>query len=315
MTSMDIRTIFMGSPEFALPVLRILVDHTSVVGVVTQPDKPAGRGQNLTPPPVKVLAQQLGLSYIQPRRLKDPGVFEQLVDWRPDLIVVAAFGQILRTNVLDLPVYGCLNVHASLLPRWRGAAPIQAAILHGDKSSGATLMRMDTGIDTGQILAQNEVPILPMDTSVTLGNKIAIQGAKLLADVLSDYISGNLPGTEQDESKATYASRIEKGDGLLDFHKPAQDLERAVRAYTPWPGTFTYWLAQPFKILKAHVILEPLGLKPGEAGAIAGTPAVGTISGNLILDEVQPAGKKSMPGQVFLRGAKSWSGVILGSDK
>ncbi len=177
---MNKRVVFMGSPEFSLPTLRALAEYYVVVGVVTQPDKPAGRGRALTPPPVKRLAEELGLAVIQPQRLRETGAMEQLQAWQPDLIVVAAFGQILRQNVLDLPPWGCVNVHASLLPRWRGAAPIQAAILNGDVETGATIMRMDAGVDTGPLLAQRPLAISPEDTAGSLSPRLAEQGAALL---------------------------------------------------------------------------------------------------------------------------------------
>jgi methionyl-tRNA formyltransferase len=182
--SMNVRVVFMGSPEFALPTLRLLSESYPVVGVVTQPDKPAGRGNLLTPPPVKILAEALGIEVIQPQRLREPWALEQLQIWQPDLIVVAAFGQILRPIVLDLPKFGCINVHASLLPRWRGASPIQAAILHGDRETGVTIMRMDPGMDTGPILSQHSIAIHPEDTAGSLSPRLAETGANLLIQTL-----------------------------------------------------------------------------------------------------------------------------------
>ncbi|HEX9028998.1 MAG TPA: methionyl-tRNA formyltransferase [Anaerolineales bacterium] len=301
---MEPRIVFMGSPEFALPVLRGLAQHYRVAGVVTQPDKPAGRGRTLTPPPVKTLALELELPVIQPRRLREPEPMAQLQAWAPDLIVVAAFGQILRPAVLDLPPYGCLNVHASLLPRWRGAAPIQAAILHGDLESGATLMRMDPGVDTGPMLARRPLPILPEDTAASLGERLARAGADLLLESLPDYLSGGLTPQPQDERLATYAPMLKKEDGLLDLGQPADALARRVRAFNPWPGAYIYWQEQILKIHRAHP--QPADAAPGRLGVYQGLPALGTASGLLVLDEVQPAGKKAMPGKVFLQGARGW---------
>ncbi|HEX7975004.1 MAG TPA: methionyl-tRNA formyltransferase [Anaerolineales bacterium] len=302
---MEPRIVFMGSPEFALPVLRGLVQHYRVAGVVTQPDKPAGRGRALTPPPVKALAQELELPVIQPRRLREPEPMAQLGAWAPDLIVVAAFGQILKPDVLELPPYGCLNVHASLLPRWRGAAPVQAAILHGDAETGATIMRMDPGVDTGPLLAQRTLPILPEDTAATLGERLARSGAGLLLEVLPAYLEGRLTPQPQDESGATYASMLKKEDGLLDFTQPAEFLARQVRAYNPWPGAYMYWQEQILKIHRAHAV--PAGeADPGQTATYQGQPALGAARGLLVLDEVQPAGKKPMPGKVFLQGARGW---------
>jgi methionyl-tRNA formyltransferase len=311
---MKINTVFMGSPEFALPSLRMLAQSLPVVGVVTQPDRPAGRGQALTAPPVKVLAQELGIAIIQPRRLREPEAMQQLAAWKPELIVVAAFGQILRPAVLDLPTYGCINVHASLLPRWRGAAPVHAAILHGDKTSGVTIMRIDPGIDTGPILSQKSIPILPDDTTVSLGERLAELGAELLAQTLPGYLNGEIkpiPQEEVSDQPPTYAPMLKKENGLLDFMQPAAVLERGVRAFTSWPGAFTFWQGQALKIIKAHTASaanpsEGVPGMPGEPVVFQGLPAMTTSQGLLIFDELQPAGKKSMAGEVFLRGARGW---------
>ena len=206
----SVRTVFMGSPEFALPSLQALTQTLPVVGVITQPDRPAGRGRVLTAPPVKLLAQSLGLPVIQPERMREPAAMEQLLAWAPDLIVVAAFGQILRPTVLDLPEYGCINVHASLLPRWRGAAPIQAAILVGDECTGVTIMRMDPGIDTGPILNQQSLPILPDDTTLSLSERLATLGAQLLMETLPAYLLGELQPQPQPDTGATYAPMLKK---------------------------------------------------------------------------------------------------------
>lgn len=299
------RLVFMGSPEFALPTLRLLAENYPVAGVVTQPDRPAGRGKELTPPPVKILAQEFHLPVIQPVRLKQPDAIEQLRLWSPDLIVVAAFGQILRPAILDLPKYGCVNVHASLLPRWRGAAPIQAAILAGDAWTGITIMRMDSGVDTGPILSQHAIPILPDDTAGFLSQRLAGLGAELLLETLPAYLSGELSPQPQDDSGATYVPMLKKDDGLLDFSRPAALLVRRVRAYNPWPGVYTLWKGQPLKVLRAHVV-EDITSEPGQHLVHQHLPSVGTVQGILVLDEVQPAGKKPMPGEAFLHGARDW---------
>jgi methionyl-tRNA formyltransferase len=301
------KIVFMGSPEFALPTLQSLARHYTVVGVVTQPDRPAGRGNILTSPPVKQLALKLGLPVIQPGRLKEPGVFEQLQTWNPDLIVVTAFGQILRQNVLDLPRWGCINVHASLLPRWRGAAPIQASILAGDKFTGTTIMKMDAGIDTGAILSQVETRIGECETAGELFSRLAEAGAKLLMDTLPDYLSGKLIPKSQDDSHATYAPMIEKEAGHLDFSQEIELLARKVRAYNPWPSAFTEWQGGLLKIHRAHVV-SAQGTSQGFHDVIEGKPAIGAMGGWLVLDEVQPAGKKMMTGAAFLQGARNWIG-------
>jgi methionyl-tRNA formyltransferase len=303
---MEYTCVFMGSPEFACATLRALARVYPLKGVVTQPDKPAGRGQVLTPPPVKVVAGALGLPVIQPKRLREPEALAALREWNPDFIVVAAFGQILRPDVLDLPRFGCINVHASLLPRWRGASPIQAAILHGDRETGVSIMRLDPGMDTGPVLSRRATAILPTDTAGTLGERLAELGAGLLLETLPAYLAGSLLPVAQDASLATAVSMIQKGDGQLDFSQPAAVLARQVMAYNPWPGAFTTWQNQVFKVLRAHA--RPMdGALPGAEYHIDGLPAWGTAQGLLVLDEVQPAGKKPMGGDVFLRGARQWA--------
>jgi methionyl-tRNA formyltransferase len=302
---MTTRIVFMGSPEFAIPTLRSLVDRYNVVGVVTQPDRPAGRGRTLTPPPVKKLAGELNLPVIQPRKLSEPDAFQQLQEWEPELIVVAAFGQILRSSVLELPKHGCINVHASLLPRWRGAAPIQAAILNDDEETGITIMCMDAGVDTGAILKQKSAPISPKDTASTLSARLALLGADLLMETLPDYLDGRLTPTAQDESRATYAPMIKKEDGHLDFSAPAVDLERKIRAFNPWPGAFTTLNSQMLKIHLAHAEGQISGA-PGARMIYDGLPAVSTTKGILVLDELQLAGRKPQSGKLFLQGMKSW---------
>jgi methionyl-tRNA formyltransferase len=303
------RVVFMGSPEFAVPSLRLLAAHYTVAGVVTQPDRPAGRGRCLTAPPVKLLAQELGLSIIQPQKLRQPEAMGQIQDWAPDLIVVTAFGQILRPELLDLPAHGCVNVHASLLPRWRGAAPINAALLHGDEQTGVTIMRMDAGVDTGPLINQRQIAIQPAETAVSLSGRLAKLGAELLIETLPAYLKSELTLVSQDEGRATYAPMLKKEDGELDFSSSAVELERKVRAFQPWPGTFTIWLGNPLKVLRARPQLDPAieaSLSAGEHTIYQGLPAICTGQGLLILEELLPAGKKPMPGKTFLQGARNW---------
>jgi methionyl-tRNA formyltransferase len=301
------RIVFMGSPDFALPTLKALAENYAVVGVVTQPDRPAGRGRTLTPPAVKTLAEQLELPLMQPRRLSQGEAMQQLKDWDPELIVVAAFGQILKPAVLDLPPFGCINVHASLLPRWRGAAPIRAAILHGDQQTGVTIMKMDAGVDTGPILSQRSTPVLPEDTPPTLSERLAQLGAELLLETLPAYLTGELKPQPQDETQATYAPMLKKEDGRLDFSQPAEELSQRVRGLKPWPGAFMLWQGQRLKIQRAHA--EKGKADIGQTIIVQGLPAIGTADGLLVLDELQPAGKKPMPGNVFLNGARGWGEV------
>lgn len=295
----------MGSPEFSLPSLSALAHSYPIVGVVTQPDRPSGRGRIITAPPVKHLAQKLSLPIIQPKRLNNPGAMQQLREWSPELIVVVAFGQILRAEVLDLPVHGCINIHASLLPRWRGAAPVQAALLHGDQESGVTIMRMDEGVDTGPILSQRTFLIKPDDTALTLSSSLAQVGADLLIETLPPYLQGELAPQPQSDYGVTYAPMLKKDDGKIDFSRRVADLVNQVRAFNPWPGTFIPWQSGQLKIHRAHS-QQVENTIPGAHRVIDGFPAVEVQDGLLILDEVQPAGKKTMSGDVFLRGVKNW---------
>ena len=303
---MNKKVVFMGSPEFAVPSLEGLASRMHVVGVVTQPDRPAGRGNKLTPPPIKLAAEALGLPLIQPRRVRDPEAMDQLSMWAPDVIVVAAFGQILRQKLLELPPYGCINVHASLLPRWRGASPITAAIYHGDAETGVTIMKIDAGMDTGAMLMKQAIPISPEDTTETLSNRLSVIGAELLLATLPKYLSGEIQPEAQPEEGVTYAPMLKKEAGILDFNRTAVELERQVRAYNPWPGSRMDWQGGELKVLKVRVAAG-LSANPGEQLVIEKTPAVGTGAGVLFLDQVQPAGKKPMPGKVFLNGVRNWA--------
>jgi methionyl-tRNA formyltransferase len=303
---MSIRVVFMGSPDFAVPTLHALAadEAYTLVGVVTQPDRPAGRHMTLTPPPVKVAAEALSIPVIQPQKLREPEAMDQLKAWAPHLIVVVAFGQILRPEVLDLPQYGCVNVHASLLPRHRGAAPIQAAILAGDAETGITIMKMDPGLDTGPMIRQRAIAIEPQDTGGSLFEKLAQLSGPFLLETLPEYLAGNLKPVPQPETGSTYASMLKKEDGLLDFTRPAVELERRVRAFNPWPSCFINEESGPLKVHKAHVTAAKT--EPGKRVVIDGLPAIGTGDGLLVLDELQPAGKKSMPGKAFRVGGRFW---------
>jgi len=307
------RVVFMGTPGFAVPVLEALANAHQVVGVVTQPDRPAGRGRRLTPSPVKEVALERGLLLYQPQSLRTPEAVAQLVAWDPDVIVVAAFGQILRQNVLDLPPHGCLNVHASLLPRWRGAAPAPAAILAGDEVSGVTIMRMDAGLDTGPILAQREESIRPDDTRATLEDRLAILGAELLVETLPACLAGDLLPQPQPVGGVTYAGQLRKEDGRLDWSHAAVELNRRVRAFAPWPGAFTTWRGRRLKVLRAVPLPEWRGdASPGTVLAIVDGLAVATGEGALRLEEVQLAGKRPMDVTTFLRGQRGFLSSQLG---
>lgn len=302
---MSTRVVFMGSPDFALTTLRSLANRYQVVGVVTQPDRASGRGRELKAPPVKLLAQELNIPVMQPQKLREPEAMQQLQAWNPDLIVVAAFGQILKKDVLDMPKYGCINVHASLLPRWRGAAPINAAVLAGDEETGVTIMKMDVGLDTGPMLAMKHIRIRPDDTAGSLFNALSTLGADLLIETLPAYMDGKLTPQPQPEEGATYAPMLKKEDGRLDFTQPAVELERRIRAMNPWPGAWFEWDGNVLKVGRG-IVGEAKGKEVGSRLIVEGRPAVRCADGVLILEEVQPPGKKMMPGKAFLSGARNW---------
>lgn len=308
------RIVFMGTPEFAVPTLQALLDTQDVVGVVTQPDRPAGRGRSLRPSPVKVLAQEAGVPLYQPRSLRQPESSEPIAAWQPDAIVVAAFGQILRPHLLELPPRGCLNVHASLLPRWRGASPIQHAILAGDEKTGVSLMRMDEGLDTGPVYVSEAIPIAPRETAASLHDRLAARGADMVRRHLPAILSGDLQATPQDDDRATYAPLIDKEDGRLDWSDDAKDLDRHVRAMTPWPGAFTVWQGQRLKILNAQpwsgqIARSP---EPGKVSLQGDDVLVACAGGALQLLEVQLAGKRAMSVDEFLNGHADFPGSRLG---
>jgi methionyl-tRNA formyltransferase len=298
------RTVFMGSPEFAVPILRALASHYSILSVVTRPDRPSGRGRGLKMPAVKRAAGELGLTVLQPEKLSSPEVVAGLRDLAPDLIVVAAFGQLLKPDILALPAHGCLNVHASLLPRWRGSAPIPASILAGDPETGVTIMRMDPGLDTGPILAQDRIPIDPVETAASLTDKLALLGAGLLIETLPPYLAGNLQARAQDELGITHAPLLHKDDGLLDFGLSARDLERRVRAFNPWPGAYLIWDHARLKVHRARA--HAATAAAGRRLQVDREPAVGSADGLLVLQEVQPEGKRIMNGRDFLLGSRDW---------
>ncbi len=302
----------MGTPEFAAPALQALDEAFGVVGVVTQPDRPCGRGQRLASSPIKQVALELGLPLCQPCSLKTDEAVAQLAAWDADVIVVAAFGHILPQNVLDLPRYGCINVHASLLPRWRGAAPVAAAILNGDQVTGVTIMCMDAGLDTGGILAQREEPIQEDQTRPILETRLALLGADLLVEVLPVYLEGRLTARSQPEQGVTHAPCLRKQDGLLDWSDSAVDLGRRVRALVPWPGTFTRWQGRRLKILQAAPLPSwQREAPPGTVVRLEAGAAVATGEGALRLESVQLAGKRPMAIKAFVQGQRDFVGSQL----
>lgn len=295
----------MGSPVFAVPILRSLADASDIIGVVTQPDRPAGRGRKIEQSVIKEISLSLSFPILQPIKIRDSGVVDHLRKLNPDVIVVAAYGQILPGSILEIPHFGCINVHASLLPRWRGASPIQAAILAGDSVTGVSIMKMDAGLDTGPIIAQKEINISDDDTSFSLSEKLSNLGASLLLDTLDGYYSGKIKFINQNDEQATKTHLIKKEEGMLDLNISAEVLERAVRAYNPWPGTFFFWNTHQIKLVEAHVF-DSQKARPNQHAVFEKKPAIGTASGYLVMDFIQPAGKKTMSGEEFLRGAHNW---------
>lgn len=309
------RIVFMGTPEFAVPCLQTLIETQQVVGVVTQPDKPAGRGNKLRPSPVKVVAEAAGIPIYQPRSLKKEEAAAPLREWQPDIIVVAAFGQILRPHVLYLPPLGSLNVHASLLPRWRGASPIQHAILAGDATTGVTLMRMDEGLDTGDMFVQESIAIEPRETTATLHDKLSLLGADMLRRHLDNILARRILPTQQDDAISTYAPMIRKEAGQIDWRQATAALDRLVRAMTPWPGATTQWQGETLKVLNARPAAG--ALPAGRPGLVVhSSEGVAALSGDggLLLEEIQLPGKRAMPTVDFVRGRPDFIGSVLGQD-
>ncbi|MBN1265338.1 MAG: methionyl-tRNA formyltransferase [Anaerolineales bacterium] len=301
----DLRTIFMGSPDFSIPTLQKLINTTNVLAVVTQPDRPAGRGRAPAASAVKVFAEENRIPILQPEKISSDAALESISLLEPDILVVTAYGQIIRKNLLNLPRYGCINVHASLLPRWRGASPIQAAILAGDTSTGVTIMLMDQGLDTGPILSQEAIPIPASATGGEMFTILSHAGADLLIPTLRDFTLGKIAPLPQDDKHSTYAPMLKKDDGRLDFTNTADRLSAQVRAYEPWPGSFFYYQNRRVVVRQAHSISETR-LSPGIPFSVNQKPAISCSDGSLVLDEVQPSGKNRMPSDSFLHGAKDF---------
>jgi methionyl-tRNA formyltransferase len=304
------KVVFMGTPDFAVPTLQALIENHEVIGVVTQPDRPAGRGGEMRPSPIKVLAQQNNIPVLQPEKLRQ--ILNELRAWQADVFIVAAFGQLLPPSVLDMPPHGCVNVHGSLLPRWRGAAPIHAAIRAGDSETGITIMRMDVGLDTGPMLSKRAIEILPTDTAQTLHDKMAQVGADLLIETLPGYLNGEIKPETQDESLVTYAPQIEKHEGAIDWTLSAESIERLVRAFTPWPGTYTFWNGKQVKIHSGVIsgdVREDVA--PGQVIWHNNTLAIGTGHGLYVPTELQLEGKKRVAATDFVRGYAEFVGATL----
>ena len=303
-----LRVAFAGTPDFSVPALEALVaSRHAVVGVLTQPDRPKGRGRQITAGPVKAAALAHGIPVAQPLSLKDPAGRAELEAWRPDVLVVVAYGLILPPAVLGLPRLGCINIHGSLLPRWRGAAPIQRAILAGDSCTGVTIMLMDVGLDTGPMLLKQEIPIESTDTGGSIHDRLSVSGASALLEALEGYSAGTLKPIPQPAEGVTYASKIEKSEALLDWHRDALELDRQVRAFNPWPVAETRLEGEQLRIFGAAVLeglnSTEIGTEPGTITAVSDSGVVVQCGrGQLALQQLQRPGRRAVPASDFIRG-------------
>ena len=297
------RVVFMGTPDFSVPALENIAKKYEVVAVVTQQDRPKGRGHKMQYTPVKEKAIELEIPVYQPKRVKDHEFVDILKTLKPDVIVVIAFGQILSKEILELPKYGCINVHASLLPKYRGAAPIQWAVINGDKKSGVTTMYMAEGLDTGDIIDTSEILLDEKETGGSLFDKLADLGGKLILNTLDKLETGTATRTRQDDARSTYAGKITKELGKIDFTKPAAEIERLIRGLNPWPSAFTYMDDKMLKIWNADVLEETVEEDPGTITEVNKKfIKVATGEGYLLLEEIQLEGKKRMNVTSFLNG-------------
>jgi methionyl-tRNA formyltransferase len=307
------RVAFFGSPDFAVPTLTALIESPyRPCVVVTQPDRPAGRGRTPRPSPVKVAAEAAGIDVLQPARLRDPEATAALASFRPELQVIAAYGQILRPDVLALPRFGTLNVHASLLPRWRGASPVAAAILAGDAETGATIMLVNEGEDTGDILTARPEPIRSDDDAGSLSDRLAALGAALLLETIPAWLAGEIAPRPQDPSRATRARRLRKAQGRIDWTRPAAEIARQVRAFSPWPGATTRLRSDDVRIWRARPEGDAAAGMPGTVVAIGETIDVATGAGLLRVEQLQRAGKRAMDARAFALGERGLVGQRLG---
>ena len=296
------KAVFMGTPEFAVPTLQALIDHHEVLAVVTQPDKQRGRGKKMQFPPVKEKAVEYDIPVYQPQRARDEEFIEELKNLNPDVIVVVAYGQILPESILNIPKYGCINVHGSLLPKYRGAAPIQWAVIDGEKESGVTTMMMDVGLDTGDMLEQKAIPLDEKETGGSLFDKLSALGGSMILSTLKGLEDGTITRTPQGESETSYAKMLTKEMGHIDWTKDAASIERLVRGLNPWPSAYTSYAGKTMKIWAADVADLPGERTPGKIHVTKNQLFVETGDGVLDVKELQLEGKKRMDTASFLRG-------------
>ena len=310
------RVVFMGTPDFSVGTLRELAKAGhEIAGVISQPDKPKGRGKNLQPTPVKEAAMELGLPVYQPKKVRDPEFIQVMRELNPDVIVVVAFGQIIPKEILHMPKYGCINVHASLLPAYRGAAPIQWAVINGDKESGVTIMRMDEGLDTGDMIMKTEVPLSEDETGGSLHDKLAEAGAKLCVETLKALEDKTATWEVQGESPTAYAKMLDKKLGDIDWSRSAKSIECLIRGLNPWPSAYTDWNGKVMKIWEAGVLDENTDAKPGTIVKVEKDSfSVQTGDGLLKVLALQIPGKKRMEADAFLRGYQIETGCELSSQ-
>jgi len=306
------KIIFLGTPEFAIPSLEGLYEKENVVAVVTQPDKPKGRGLKPSPSPIKIWALSKGLKVLEPLKLKDSQVIETLKSFLPDLIVVCAYGKILPKELLEIPKFGCWNIHASLLPKYRGASPINWAILEGEKETGITIILMDEGLDTGPILLQKKIPILEEDNAITLAKKLSLLGKEAILEAIELHKKGTLKPFPQPEEGISYAPILKKEDGFFTFEDPAKIIERKAKAFLPWPAAFTYYKNKLLKVFSAKTIPIEHKEKPGTILDINKEGILVATSENaILLKEVQLEGKKKISAYEFACGQRLKKGALL----
>lgn len=308
-----LRIVFMGTPDFACPTLAKLIERgEDVIAVVTQPDRPKGRGQKMVPPPVKVIAEEHGIPVLQPLKVRAPEVVAQIRELNPDLIVVVAFGQILPQSLLDIPRHGCINIHASLLPRYRGAAPLNWCLINGESETGITTMLMDAGLDTGDMLIKRAIPIGTDEDAQSLHDRLSLLGAETIDETLDRLLAGTLPREKQDDSLSCYAPMLKKEDGLIDWTREPQQIKNLVRGFTPWPGAYTSLDGKTLKLFKVSVANEA-----GSPGLVMTTGKDGIIvacgSGSLRIEELQLEGRKRLAAAEFLAGCRLEPGSRLGN--